>query len=516
MSRFCRGLASQIVILFAAGLLAAPALANDEPRTGAIALADDLFKDASRVAARLAASHYSPPADDLPAVFRDLDYDGFRKLRPRPETMVWGETGNAFAALPLPRGGIYHAPVALHFVAASGDITTRSVADFIDFIDYPQASDAERDDLGMSGWRAITRPGIAGEGYEFAVFQGASYFRAVGAGGVYGVSARALAIDTGSSAGEEFPRFTDFWIFEPQTDDANLSVIALADSPSAASAYRFTLTPGATAVIDVQADIHPRTDIAEAGLAPLSSMFLHAPADPHARMDDRPEVHDSDGLAIVLANGERIWRPLANPAHVQVSEFTGAPAGFGLQQRQRAPDAYADAEAQYERRPDVWIEPQGDWGSGSVRLLEIPTADEYADNIAAFWRPADAWRAGEVQSFAYRLHWASHVQAPATGRVVATQVAELAAVDAASETAAQRFTISFSGDTDLAATALRPDVWSTGGAISNISLTTEAGGIARLTFDLDPGAEQQIELHAALTDEFHQQTETWLFRWTPE
>ncbi len=516
MLNTCRGLASQIMILAAAGLLAAPALANDEPRVGALVLADQLFSDASQQAANLAASDYVAPADDLPALFRDLDYDGYRKLRPRPETMVWGEPGNAFAALPLPRGGVYREPVTVHFVASSGDITTRSAADFIDFVDYPSATEAERAGLGMSGWRAITHPGMAGVGYEFAFFQGASYFRAVGEGGVYGVSARALAIGAGSSAGEEFPRFTDFWIIEPQADDASLFVVALADSPSATSAYRFILSPGANTVIDVQADIHPRTDIAEAGLAPLSSMFLHAPSDPDARIDHRPEVHDSDGLTIVSANGERVWRPLANPARVQVSEFAGTPTGFGLQQRERAADAFADPEAVYERRSDVWIEPQGDWGEGSVRLLEIPTSSEYADNIAAFWRPAEPWRAGAAQRFAYRLHWTSNPEPAGPGRIVGTQVEKLRDTSLPGGAPMHRFTITFAGDLELTKPPLRPDVWSAGGAISNTSLTLEPNGDARLTFDLDPGAEQQIELHAALVNDPRQLTETWLFRWTPE
>ena len=44
------------------------------------------------------------------------------------------------------------------------------------------------------------------------VFLGASYFRALGAGQRYGLSARGLAIDTVGGQGEEFPRFTEFWI----------------------------------------------------------------------------------------------------------------------------------------------------------------------------------------------------------------------------------------------------------------------------------------------------------------
>ena len=51
---------------------------------------------------------------------------------------------------------------------------------------------------------------------EVVVFLGASYFRAVGKGQVYGLSARGLAIDTAAPQGEEFPRFSEYWIERPQ------------------------------------------------------------------------------------------------------------------------------------------------------------------------------------------------------------------------------------------------------------------------------------------------------------
>lgn len=504
----------------ATGLAAAPALAVEEApqatNTATSTIADTLFADAARRAAALAATPYAPLSTDLPKAFDGLDYDGYRKLRPRPETMVWGKAGNPFAALPLPRGGLYRDQVAIHFVDATGAVERHASSSFVDFVDFPSANDNTRAKLGASGWRAITKPGQAGAGYEFAVFQGGTYFRAVGEGQVYGVSARALAIGTGSSAGEEFPRFTDFWILEPQTpkagnNDESLTFVALADSPSAAAAYRFVLRPGRDATIDVAAEIYPRTDIREAGVAPVSSMYLRGPADPHMKSDARAEVHDSDGLSILSAYGEHIWRPLANPASVQVSAFVGTPAGFGLEQRRRDPAAYGDSEAKYERRPSIWIEPQGDWGAGEVRLLEIPTANEYADNIAAFWRPAEPWRAGSVQRLGYRLHWMDGPHAAPVARVVSTAIAT-----APESERLQRIAIDFRGVSGFAAKDLRPDVWATSGVLSNIHITHDADALVRLTFDLEPGSSPVIELHAALANSTSQKTETWLFRWTPE
>lgn len=494
--------------LLASGLAASPALAQTEATTS-IHHADDVFAEASHRAAELASKPYVAPDKTLPTPFAKLDYDGYRKLRPRPESAIWGKVGNPFAVLSLPRGFFYGETVGINFIAHDGSRRQHPTAGAVDFVDYPAATDADRMALGASGWRAISKPGIAGVGYEFAVFQGGTYFRSVSEGQVYGVSARALAIGTGSSKPEEFPRFTEFWIFEPEANDDTLTFVALADSPSVTAAYRFTLRPGADATIDVTGDIHPRTDITEAGIAPMSSMYLHGTLKPRKGDDVRPQVHDSDGLAIQTKTGERIWRPLNNPQRLQMSSFDSPLAGFGLEQRNRVPAAYADDEAKYVLRPSIWIEPKGDWGPGAVYLLENPTADEYADNVAAFWRPAEPWRAGSTQKIAYRVHWQR--DAPVnTARVIESRI--MAAPESKS---LQRIAINFAGDAAFATKPLTPDVWANGGAISNVQIAPISGG-RRLSFDLEPGSSPVVEIHAALADSTSQQTETWLYRWTPE
>jgi glucans biosynthesis protein len=94
-------------------------------------------------------------------------------------------------------------------------------------------------------------------------------------------------------------------------------------------------------------------------------------------MNYRPALHDSDGLSIHAGNGEWIWRPLNNPKHLSVSQFTMEnPKGFGLLQRGRNFHQYEDLDDRYDLRPSAWVEPKGDWGKGKVELVEIPTADE--------------------------------------------------------------------------------------------------------------------------------------------
>ncbi|MDP3737104.1 MAG: glucan biosynthesis protein [Hyphomonadaceae bacterium] len=502
-------------VLLLATLAVAPAAHALEPTSASrsLATADQIFEAASQRAADLAAKPYQAPDDSLPAPFRELSYDGYRKLRPMLEGTVWGEAGNAFGVLPLPRGGLFDTRVNLFVVDAGETAALDDTARFVDFVDFPSSTESHRQGLGLSGWRAIRKPGQAGAGYEAAAFQGGTYFRATAEQLVYGASARALAIRAGLR-NEEFPDFTDFWIIRPEDGESSLAFVALSDSPSAAGAYRFVLKPGHETVIDVIADIHPRIDITEAGVAPLSSMYLHGPVDHSTNRDWRSEVHDSDGLSILSASGEWIWRPLSNPGDVQISSFGGgAPQGFGLMQRRRDFAAYGDLEARYERRPSVWIEPAGNWGSGEVRLVELPTPTEYNDNIAVFWRPATPWKAGEAQRLAYTLRW--NANGPDTANVA--KISSTRAGVAPDAPTLRRFAIDFSGDHHFAAAASVADVWSSAGAISNIHLIDGADvGSRRLVFDFDPKGADLAELHAALRDETSQLTETWLFRWTPE
>ncbi|MXO65749.1 glucan biosynthesis protein D [Altererythrobacter endophyticus] len=246
----------------------------------------------------------------------------------------------------------------------------------------------------------------AGQPRDWLAFLGASYFRSAGADNQYGLSARGIAVDTGLARAEEFPRFSDFWIEELGPDQT--IVYALLDGPSLSGAYRFDNRKGPQGVTqDVSAVLFMRKDIERLGVAPASSMFWYDQS-AEKRIDWRPEIHDSDGLAIFAANGERVFRPLINPPNARISVFNApSPAGFGLIQRDRNFAHYQDDGAFYEKRPDLWVEPQGEWGAGAVMLYEMPTASETADNIAAFWTPDAAPRAGERRDYAYRLHWVS-------------------------------------------------------------------------------------------------------------
>ncbi|WP_238473872.1 glucan biosynthesis protein D [Altericroceibacterium spongiae] len=258
-------------------------------------------------------------------------------------------------------------------------------------------------DADAAGFRVMDSSGER----DWLAYLGASYFRASGSRGQYGLSARAIAVNIGLSEAEEFPDFTDFWI--ERVGEEHFIIYALLNGPSVTGAYRFDSQMGQTGVTqDIRAALFFRKDIKRLGIAPETSMFWYDQSDDHRDSDWRPEIHDSDGLAIWSGTGERIWRPLANPDHPRVNTFqTQSPKGFGLLQRDQKFDHYQDDSVFYDRRPNLWVTPQGDWGAGEVMLYEMPTDRETTDNIGAFWTPKEPARAGGSMELAYSLHWTS-------------------------------------------------------------------------------------------------------------
>lgn len=364
--------------------------------------------------------------------------------------------------------------------------------------------------LPLSGFRIRNRINSHKVWDEFLVFQGASYFRAVAQHLTYGLSARGLAINTAEPAGEEFPAFTHFWIERPAAKIASVVIYALLESDSATGAYRFTVHPGLATIIDVDLTLFPRVEMHAVGIAPLTSMFLFDETNRGLLDDYRREVHDSDGLQITTQSGEHIWRQLANPTKLQVSTFTlEAPRAFGLVQRSRQPSDFQDLGTQYEQRPSAWVEPKGEWGSGAVELVEIPSGRESNDNITAFWRPAHSLMPGRPAHFGYRITWIAEPGLPESiAKAVATRSG------ASIEGKRRVFLIDFLGAGEKIE-GLRLDIGASTGKISNASLISN-GAIhgLRASFEVDPKGADLIELRLRIMRAEQAVTETWLYRWT--
>lgn len=355
-------------------------------------------------ARELAAQEYSA-RPTIPQEWQDISYDQYRKIWFDPRNAFWSGTDLPQQLDVFPPGLYFPQAVEINIVQDSAARTLEFDLDVFESTDqFPELP--LNDHMGYSGLRL--RADLLGNAKfsEYAVFQGASYFRGIGTGETYGLSARGLALKTGDPSGEEFPDFIAFWVETPKQSSGSVTLHALMDSPSCTGAFRFDISHGDVLDMEVEATIFARTKLSHVGIAPLTSMFLFDATDRTRFSDFRPNVHDSDGLLIHNGAGEEIWRPLANPKNLQISAFGDMnPKGFGLMQRKRAFEDYNDLEALYHNRPSVWITPRGNWGVGSVTLVEIPADLEIYDNIVAYWRPATPIEAGTEHSIRYGLQW---------------------------------------------------------------------------------------------------------------
>ena len=464
-----------------------------------------------QMARDVAGKPYKAPDAKLPDQLKDLDYDHYRAIRFLPEHALWRDEKLPFQAQFFHRGFFYANRVDIYEVANGQASKIAYQPEHFSFGDTPPPKPGL--DLGFAGFRlhaAINKPDYYD---EVCVFLGASYFRAVAKGELYGLSARGLSINTGEAKGEEFPQFRTFWIEKPAPNANSIVVHALLDSESATAAYRFTIRPGDTTVFDVEMAVYPRVDLEHAGLAPMTSMFFFGPNRRTGVDDFRPSVHDSDGLAVFNGRGEELWRPLNNPRDLQISNFADHnPRGFGLMQREKNFVAYQDIESGFERRPSLWAEPIGDWGEGSVQLVEIPTNEEVHDNIATFWRPKSALQAKGEHTYTYRLHWG-----PDTPKPTALARFTRSGVGANGEDI-KLFVLDLTGEKLKLADPqkIRGVVSSDKGKVQNVvTQPNPAAGGWRLSFELPVKEKLPVELRALLMQDNEALSEVWVYRWAP-
>lgn len=506
-------------LLKAAAALAAAGLAPGGPARAAASRPFDYAWLKGRACA-LAATPWRPPSTALPKAVAELDWDRYQAIRSRPGHALWSDGGERFRVHFFHPGLYFRTPVRIHELIGG---LARPLAFDPAMFDYRRSglspSRLPRD-LGFAGFRVAYHTDWS---RDIAAFLGASYFRAVGAEMQYGLSARGLAVDCGLGRPEEFPLFTDFWLQRPAADDGTLVVYALLDSPGIAGAYRFAIVPGATLVMDVDAALYPRRTIERLGIAALTSMFQHGENDRRMAIDWRPEIHDSDGLAMWTGSGEWIWRPLANPAALRFNAYADEnPRGFGLLQRDREFGHYQDDGVFYERRPGLWVEPTSPWGRGSVQLVELPTGDETLDNIVAFWNPAEPPAPGSESLYAYRLHWGMRPPVvPPLAQVVATRTGIGGIVGQKRRHFSWRFVVDFAGG-PLAmlgdGTRIEPAIETSRGTVELPSVRPLAAIRGyRAMFDLRPGDREggPVNLRLYLRAGGEPLSETWFYQWTP-
>jgi len=537
-----------LLVLSAAAVLAPGAL-EAQPRALELGAPQPFSFDMLIARARTgAAAPYQPPPTPAPEVLERIDYDAHGKIRFKADLALFsaaqsGIPKGRFPATFFHLGRYFKKPQRIHAVEGG---QAREILYREDYFDMPADSVAHGlpKGAGFAGFRfqeameprAGARAGPVGDGAptvgwrgqalpwrtnDWVAFLGASYFRAIGSDFQYGLSARGIMVDAAvGGKTEEFPDFTHVWLEAGPGE--SVTAYCLLDGPSLAGAYRFVMTRGPGVTIDVEKHLFIRRDIERFGVAPLTSMFWYSETIKPTAVDWRPEVHDSDGLALWTGSGERIWRPLNNPRHTTASSFMDEnPRGFGLLQRDRLFDHYQDGVF-YERRPSLWVEPLGRWGRGSVQLIEIPTDDEIHDNIVAAWIPERPARTGDAFRFAYRTHWQADAPDPGPlARCVATRLGNGGQPGTVRPQGVRKFMIEFKGKPlESIPFGVKPEVvlWASRGSFSYVfaeAVPNDAPGHWRAQFDLTADGGEPVELRCFLKVGAEVLTESWLYQYWP-
>jgi glucans biosynthesis protein len=475
-------------------------------------------------AKQLATTEWHAVPTPSPEILERIDYDAYQEIRYRRDMSLMLDQQKRLPVQMFHLGS--YTRDAVHINVVSGG-QAREVLYSTNLFDIPADHPARQlpDNVGFAGFR-IMAPDLE---TDWLAFMGASYFRTSGPFNQYGLSARGLAIDTGLSTPEEFPRFTEFWLETGSADDAPLVLYALLDGPSVTGAYRMTAkrTSAENRVHHVDMvitqELFARKTITRLGIAPFSSMYWYGETSRRQVADWRPEIHDSDGLAIWTGAGERLWRPINNPPRVMTNTFVDNDIrGFGLLQRDRDFVHYLDDSVFYERRPSVWVEPIEPFGKGALHLLEIPTDDEIHDNIATYWCPDETFTAGSQRRYSYRLSWMDDVPfPPALGQATATWTGLGGRPGHKRPEGVRKFVIDFQGQVF---DGVRRDdgveivVTPSRGTISNAYThpVVDQRERWRALFDLTATGSEPVDIRAYLRKGDRALTETWVYQFFPE
>jgi len=481
------------------------------------------FETLVEEARRLVKETYRAPAVPSPEITSQIDYETWGKITYNTDYALYADTKERFPVEFFHLGMFFKKAIRVHAVEGG---QAREIFYDPSYFHMPADSIARKlpPGAGFAGFRIQeSKSGpLDWKRNDWVAFLGASYFRAIGELRQYGLSARGIALDTWvSDRQDEFPDFTHIYV-GPETDNG-VVLHALLEGPSIVGAYRFVMTRGKGVVMDIDCKLFLRGAFVRFGVAPLTSMYWYSETKKQTAVDWRPEVHDSDGLAMWTGTGERLWRPLNNPSRVMASAFGDAnPKGFGLLQRDRNFDHYLDG-VMYDRRPSVWIEPKGDWGKGAIHLVEIPTDDEIHDNIVVVWVPDKPAVSGTEFDFSYRLHWLADEPYPTPlARCVGTRLGNGGQPGRPRPKGVRKFMVEFQGGPlEKLPFGVKPEpvLWASRGTFSSY-LYTEAvpdgvPGHWRAQFDLVVDGTEPVEMRLFLRNGEMVLTENWLYQYHP-
>jgi periplasmic glucans biosynthesis protein len=479
------------------------------------------YDEVVKRATQLAAAPYQAQLPPIPDELNKLDWDAWSQISFKDSKALLSGNGSQFRLELYHLGYLFKRPIVINTLRDGIPTPIPYQAGEFNF-GSTKFNKPLPVNLGFAGFKIWTPLNDPKKYDEFISFIGSSYFRFLGRGQRYGLSARGLAVNGGTNQ-EEFPFYREFWIETPQPEIDKVTIYALLDSAAATGAFQFDCYPKENSVVDVRATLIPRRDDVKLGLMPLTSMFYLGENGPVGKDDYRFELHDSDGLFVHNGAGEWLWRPLRNPNIAKTTAFLDKDVkGFGLLQRDRSFSHYEDLDLAYQLRPSYWVAANTKLGEGHVELFEMPTTDESNDNIVASWVSADKPPVGKPLEYSYSITSALELdRLTPLGRTIRTFQTSARALGSneSNVPTTRRFIMDFTGG-DLAYYKNDPklvkiDASTTVGRIvrSYTQLNPFIDGI-RATFDVDVPPGETANLRAFLHDGPNVLTETWTFPWT--
>jgi periplasmic glucans biosynthesis protein len=467
----------------------------------------------TKLARELASRPYKPPPKVALGTLGTISQEDYARIRYKPDKIIWAKDKVGFAIAPLHPGSKVTGQMQINLVDRG--VSARLAYDQTKFDFGPIKPPAANAGVDYSGFR-ILKVDVNGIGRPVASFQDASYYAAIARNQTWGLVARPVAVRSPKQNSEEAPQIRMVWIEKPSVGSNALVIHALVDMPSLAAAYHFTLRADDAAILDTECTIFVRTAVEDLALAPAQATYFAGALDRRNIDDVRPAVYEVEGAQILTGSGEWLWRPVANRNSLQISAFVDDnPRGFGLLQRDRRFEDFLDAENKWQRRPSLWIEPIGQWGTGEVTLIELPAFSQNNKNIALYWRPKPGLAAGSQTHYAYRQYWCWTPPNRSTGAMVS--LSRVGRTPSSPPGARRRFLVQFTGGELGDREKLReiePKVWASAGKVLTVrGLRLTGQRSYQVLFDLDPGTRPLVELRLVLELNGEPLSETWLYRW---
>ena len=409
------------------------------------------YEGLKKQARDMAAMPYVPPPRPSPEILEKIDYDAHGKIKFKTDLALWANGPSEFPVTFFHLGRYFQKPARMHVVEKG---QAREIVYDNAYFDMPADSPARGlpDNSGFAGFR-----------FQEAR-NGKLDWQQERLGGVprrilFPRHRRALPI---WPLGPRAWRWTSRSSARPRNSRISRTSISKRRrrNPIPSRCMRFSMDRASPALIasscsvpksvimDIESTIFMRQEVSRLGIAPLTSMYWYSEKSKNTAIDWRPEIHDSDGLAM--------WTGTRR-AHLASAQQPAAHHDLVLQRRAtRRASACSSATATSTIISTASITTAGPRSGSSRRATGAgarssssrspPTTRSTTTSWPCGCRPSPR-APGRSFAFAYRMHWSAEEPYPTPlARVVATRFGNGGQAGTARPKGVRKFMVEFMGE----------------------------------------------------------------------